>query len=113
MSMDMSATTVLEQPPTTVWKLVSDPVHDAQWRTGVVESGLVSEPPLVLGSEGFVRAGTSKVDGGSQQSSPDHRSTGTSSLGPTQARGGYRLEAVATGTRFTLIADLSPTGFFT
>ena len=110
--MDMSATTVIEQPPTTVWEFVSDPVHAAQWRTGGEAWGLISEPPLVLGSEGFVRAGD--VEGRWRVTAIEPIASVDWDLiaGPYSGSGGYRLEAVATGTRFTLVADLIPTGFF-
>ena len=40
-----------------VYGYVSDPANDVNWRTGVTESGLTTDPPLALGSEGFVKVG--------------------------------------------------------
>ena len=52
--MDLSATTMIHAPADVVYRYVSDPANDVNWRTGVTESGLTTDPPLALGSEGYV-----------------------------------------------------------
>ena len=108
--MDMNATTTIALPPDQVYAFVANPANDVRWRTGVTESGLTSEPPLQVGSEGFASAGdqtshwrvTAIVPG----SSVDWELTD----GPIAGTGGYRLEPVNDETRFTLVADVGPKG---
>lgn len=110
--MDMSATAYIEASPESVWEFVADPANDVRWRTGVTESGLVTEPPLALGSEGFVRAGD--IDGGWKVTAIEPGSSVDWDLiaGPYAGSGGYRLERMEAGTRFTLVSDVTPTGFY-
>jgi len=94
-----------------VYRYVSDPARDVNWRTGVAESGLTTDPPLALGSEGYVKAGNQvarwRVTAISPGVSVDWDLTG----GPYAGSGGCRLEDVGGNTRFTLVADVEPRGF--
>lgn len=108
--MDMRATTLINRPTEDVYRFVSDPANDVHWRTGVTDSGLTSEPPLRLGSNGYATAGnqTSRwsVTAITTGSSVDWELT----EGPFAGTGGYRLEGVDGATRFTLLADVEPKG---
>lgn len=108
--MEMNASIDIGRSPDEVYGFVSHPENDVQWRTGVTESGLTSPPPLGLGSEGYAGNGKQvsrwKVTAISPGSSVDWDLID----GPFSGTGGYRLEAVGDGTRFTLLADVEPKG---
>lgn len=110
--MDLSATTTIHVPIETVYRYVSDPGNDVNWRTGVTESGLTTDPPLAQGSEGYVKVGSQigrwKVTTIEPGVSVDWDLT----EGPYAGSGGYRLEDVDGSTRFTLVADVEPQGFY-
>ena len=57
-AMDLSASIVIHASAERVYGFVSDPANDVRWRTGVTESGLTTDPPMALGSEGYVRVGS-------------------------------------------------------
>jgi len=110
--MDLSATTMIHVPAEVVYGYVSDPANDVNWRTGVTESGLTTDPPLALGSEGYVKAGNQvarwKVTGIAPGDLVDWELT----EGPYAGSGGYRLEDIDGNTRFTLVAKVEPRGFY-
>jgi len=110
--MDLSATIMIHVPAEAVYGYVSDPANDVNWRTGVAESGLTTEPPLALGSEGYVKAGKQiarwKVAAITPGVSVDWELT----EGPYDGTGGYRLEGIDGHTRFTLVANVEPRGFY-
>ncbi len=109
--MDLSATTMISVPVEAVYGYVSDPANDVNWRTGVTESGLATDPPLAHGSEGYVKAGGQvarwKVTAIAPGASVDWELT----EGPYGGSGGYRFEGVDGNTRFTLVANVEPRGF--
>ncbi len=109
--MDLSATTMISVPVEAVYRYVSDPANDVNWRTGVTESGLSTDPPLAHGSEGYVKAGGQvarwKVTAIAPGASVDWELT----EGPYGGSGGYRFEGVDGNTRFTLVANVEPRGF--
>jgi hypothetical protein len=110
--MEMSATTTIRRPPAEVWAYVMDVGHDADWRTGVDESGWLEEGPIGPGSEGYTRAGTAEV-GWRVFALTDGQSVDWDLLsGPLKGRGGYRVLPVEGGTEFTLVADVEPTGAY-
>ena len=109
--MDLSATTIINVPVEAVYRYVSDPANDVNWRTGVSESGLSTDPPLTLGSEGYVRAGNRVVRWKVTRIEPGVSVDWDLIGGPYAASGGYRLESVDGSTRFTLVADVEPRGF--
>jgi len=110
--MDLSATTTIHVPVEDVYGYVSDPANDVNWRTGVTESGLTTDPPLALGSEGYVKAGNKvarwKVTAITPGASVDWELT----EGPISGFGGYRLEDTDGNTRFTLVANIEARGFY-
>lgn len=109
-TMDLSATIEIDAPIDRVYGFVSNPENDVHWRTGVTESGLTTDPPIVLGSEGFVKVGSQvarwKVTAIEPGTSVDWDLT----EGPYAGSGGYRLEDLDGKTRFTLVSDVQPQG---
>jgi len=109
--MDLSATTTINVPTEVVYEYVADAANDVNWRTGVTESGLTTDSPLALGSEGYVKAGKQvarwKVTSITPGASVDWELT----EGPYAGSGGYRLDDVDGNTRFTLVANVEPQGF--
>mgnify|MGYP001822260841 CR=1 FL=1 len=110
--MDLSATTTINVPMEAVYAYVSDPANDVNWRTGVTESGLITDPPIVLGSEGFVKAGSKVVRWRVTAIEPGSSVDWELTEGPISGFGGYRLEDVGGSTRFTLVANVKPEGAF-
>jgi uncharacterized membrane protein len=110
--MDLSVTITINAPAEAIYGYVSDPANDVHWRRGVTESGLTTDPPMALGSEGFVKVGSKvgrwKVTAIEPGSSVDWDLT----EGPYAGSGGYRFEDVDGSTRFTLVANVEPRGFY-
>ncbi len=108
--MEMNASTDIARSPEVVYGFVSEPANDVRWRTGVTDAGLITGPPLAVGSEGFASAGTKtsrwKVTGIVPGSQVDWELT----EGPIKGTGGYRIDDVGGKTRFTLLADVEPAG---
>ena len=110
--MDLSATIKIKRPVSEVYEFVADPSNDVQWRTGITDSGLTTEPPLELGSEGFATAGDKvtvhwKVVEFMPESSVDWQLLD----GPIEGYGGYRFVEEGDSTKFTLVANVKPSGF--
>jgi len=110
--MEMNATTVIDRPVDTVFTYVNDVSNDVYWRTGVTESGLRSDPPLGPGSIGYARAGDTETEYRIVSYIAGESVDWELVRGPFQGRGGYRLEPVDTGTKFTLLADIEPSGVY-
>ena len=110
--MEMSGTTVIKKPVDTVFDYVRDVAHDANWRTGVTESGLRDSDVIEPGVIGYTRAGNTEAEWRvTAYSAGEHISWDLIS-GPYRGKGGYRLEPVDGGTQFTLVADIEPSGLF-
>ena len=108
----MNASTVINVSPAVVYEFVADPTNDVLWRSGLTDSGLISEPPLVTGSEGFAEAGKSVTRWRVTKS--DGRSHIDWDLldGPFDGSGGYRIQPFNGATSFTLVASVEPRGMF-
>ena len=109
-AMDMNASVTILRAVDTVYAFVSDPRNDVKWRTGVTESGLESDPPLRLGSEGFAATPQGSARWRVTTFEPPGLVEWDLISGPIAGTGGYRLEPVGESTRFTLLADVAPTG---
>ncbi len=109
--MDLSATTVIKVDPATVYAFVSDPANDLKWRTGVTESGLITDPPLGVGSEGYVKVGDKMGRWKVTSIDPGVSVDWDLTEGPYSGSGGYRLEDAGGNTRFTLVSAIEPQGF--
>ena len=111
--MEMNGTTVINQPVDTVFAYVIDVSNDANWRTGVDESGLVSEGENIgPGVLGYNLAGNIKAEWRVTSFTHGESVNWELTSGPYKGRGGYRLVPLDGGTQFTLVADVEPTGLF-
>ena len=110
--MEMNATTVIDRPIDAVFAYVNDVSNDVYWRTGVTESGLRSDPPLGPGSIGYARAGETETEYRIVSYIAGKHVDWELVSGPFRGRGGYRLESTDTGTQFTLLADIEPSGVY-
>ncbi len=110
--MDLSATTTIHASVEEVYGYVSDPANDVNWRTGVEESGLITDPPLALGSEGYVKAGNQVARWKVTAIEPGVSVDWDLTDGPYAGSGGYRFEDIDGSTRFTLVANVEPRGFY-
>jgi hypothetical protein len=109
--MGMNGTIVIGRPVDVVSDYVMDLSNDANWRTGVDESGWQSGESLGPGAIGYTLAGNQKAEWRVVSyiagESVDWEFIG----GPLKGRGGYRLVPVEGGTQFTLVADVEPSGW--
>ena len=114
--MRQSATIVIERPASDVFSYVMEVAHDAQWRTGIVEAGYTSDGPLGVGSTGFDRISANGRDMVAEWTAFEYEPGGLArwrfDSGPLEGSGGYVCEQAEAGTRFTLEADLKPTGMY-
>ena len=106
--MEMSGSTAIARPPDVVFDYVADPANDANWRTGVDESGWQSDGPAGPGSVGYTLAGGQKVQWRVVSYVPGESAEWDLFSGPLRGRGGYRALPVEGGTQFTLVADVEP-----
>ena len=110
--MEINATTEIRRSPEQVYEFVADPSNDVKWRTRVTESGLTSDPPLSVGSEGYARVGKTVIDWRVVDIEPGSSVDWHLLNGPIRGSGGYRLESLGANTRFTLVADVEPKGVY-
>jgi hypothetical protein len=108
--MEISATIIIRRPPQKIYEYISDVANDVHWRNGVDDSGWQSDPPWGLDSVGYAKAGKIETAYRITILVPLKRVDWEFIEGPFEGHGGYRLEAVETGTRFTLVADIKPHG---
>jgi uncharacterized membrane protein len=109
--MDMNGTIVIDRPVDVVFDYVIDLSNDANWRTGVDESGWQSGESLGPGALGYTLAGNQKAEWRVVSYTAGERVDWEFFSGPLKGRGGYRLVPVDGGTEFTLVADVEPTGW--
>ena len=109
--MEMNGTIVIDRPVDVVYDYVIDLSNDANWRTGVDESGWQSGESLGPGALGYTLAGSQKAEWRVVSYTASERVDWEFFSGPLKGRGGYRLVPVEGGTEFTLVADVEPTGW--
>ena len=114
--MNISATTDIARPAAEVFDFVMEVTHDSQWRSGVVEAAFSSDEPLGVGTKGFDRI---EANGREMVSTwtvfeydPGVLARWTLDSGPVRGTGGYICEEAGDGTRFTLEANIKPTGWY-
>ncbi len=110
--MEMNGTTVIGRPIDTVFAYVNNVSNDVHWRTGVDESGLRSGQSLGPGSIGYTRVGDLEVEWRVVSYIAGESVDWDLLNGPFLGRGGYRLVPVDSGTQFTLVADVEPSGVY-
>ena len=108
--MDMSATTTIGRSPEEVFGYVAELGNDVNWRSGIVDSGWRCDGSVGPGSVGYSRASRFESVWRVTTYEPTARVDWEFTEGPLKGRGGYRLEPVDGGTRFTLVADIKPFG---
>jgi hypothetical protein len=109
--MEMNGTIVIRRPVDVVFDYVINLSNDANWRTGIDESGLQAEEPLGPGVMGYSRAGNVTAEWRVISYAAGESVDWELVSGPYRGRGGYRLVPVDGGTQFTLIADVEPSGW--
>ena len=108
--MEMNGTTVIRRPVDGVFTYVCNLSNDANWRTGVDESGLQSGETLGPGVIGYTLAGNMKTEWRVVSYVTGESVDWELISGPYKGTGGYRLVPVDGGTQFTLVADVEPAG---
>lgn len=108
----MSASVRIDRLPADVYAFVSDPTNDVRWRTALTTSGLTTPPPLRVGSEGFAGVEETVVHWRVTKLEPNVLVDWDLLDGPFAGTGGYRLAEDGSGTLFTLVADVTPKGFY-
>jgi len=110
--MEMNGTTIIGRPIDTVFAYVSDVSNDVHWRTGITGSGLRSDQSLGPESIGYSRVGDEEFEWRVISYIAGERVDWELLDGPFKGRGGYRLVPVDSGTQFTLVADVEPSGVY-
>jgi len=110
--MEMNGVTVISRPVEAVYDYVMDVANDPNWRTGPDESGWRAGEPFSVGAIGYSRAGNREIEWRIETFVPGERVDWELLSGPIRGYGGYRFEVVEGGTRFTLVADVRPTGLY-
>jgi hypothetical protein len=110
--MEMNGTTIIRRPVETVFDYVIDLSNDANWRTGLDESGYRQGQSLGVGAVGYSRAGDQEVEWRIETYMPGQRVEWQLLNGPFLGRGGYQLKPVEGGTEFTLLAEIEPAGIY-
>jgi hypothetical protein len=110
--MEMNGTTLINRPVDIVFAYVNDVTNDIHWRNGVDGSGLRSGETLGAGTIGYTVVGDLEVEWRVDGYDPGKSVDWTLLNGPFLGRGGYRLEPVDKGTRFTLVAEVEPSGVY-
>ena len=106
--MRLTAVATIKVDPSVVYEFVSNPANDVLWRTGVTDAGLVTEPPLTEGSEGYARAGRRISRWRVTEIRGQSLVRWTLTEGPFRGSGGYRIDPTPDGTEFTLLAEIEP-----
>src|SRR5438094_6864361 len=107
---------VIDRPIDEVWAFVHDITKDRLWQTTLVESEQLTDGPMGVGTR--VREVRQflglKVELAWEvtEFEPKTRSAIKGISGPVPLSGGYRLEPVDAGTRFTVSGELDAHGLF-
>jgi hypothetical protein len=110
--MEMNGMTVIGRPVDTVFAYVNNVSNDVNWRHGVDESGYRSGDSFNPGSIGYTRAGDVEIEWRVVSYTAGESVDWELISGPFLGRGGYRLVPVESGTHFTLVADVEPSGVY-
>ena len=110
--MEMNASTVIRRPAEVVFAYVLDLSNDANWRAGQPETTLDSGQVLGPGASGTTRVGDVEANWRVVSFVEGERVEWELISGPYLGRGGYKVEPVENATKFTLISDVEPAGFY-
>ena len=107
---------VIDRPVDEVWEFVHDIANDRLWQTTLVESEQLTDGPMGVGAK--VREARHflglriELAWEVTEFEPKRRSAIKGISGPVPLSGGYLLEPVDTGTRFTVSGELDAHGLF-
>ena len=110
--MEMNGTIFINRPVDIVFAYLNDVTNDVHWRNGVDDSGLRSGETLGVGTIGYTVVGDLEVEWRVEGYDPGKSVDWTLLNGPFLGRGGYRLEPIDSGTQFTLVAEVEPSGVY-
>ena len=110
--MELNGTIFINRPVDIVFAYLNDVTNDVHWRNGVDDSGLRSGETLGVGTIGYTVVGDLEVEWRADGYEPGKSVDWTLLNGPFLGRGGYRLEPVDSGTQFTLVAEVEPSGVY-
>lgn len=110
--METNGTTIIGRPVDTVFAYVNDVTNDGNWRTGIDRSWLDPGETIGEGTIGHSGSGDMEIQWRVVKYVPGERIEWELLNGPFLGRGGYHLEPVEGGTRFTLLGEVEPTGFY-
>jgi uncharacterized membrane protein len=107
---------VIDRPIDEVFEFTHDPANDALWQTTLVESKLLTDGPMRVGSQWrevrrFLGKRVETVMELTEYE-PNTRSAIKMVFGPIPLKGGYLLESLNGSTRFTATGELDAHGFF-
>ena len=106
----------VQRPVAEVFGFVTNPANDAKWQEGVIESRLVSEGPMGVGSKIKDARKFLGIKMESELEVTEYAPNQTFSLkvssGPMQFEIKQSFEAVGGGTRIALVAEGEPAGVF-
>jgi hypothetical protein len=110
--MSMNGVTIIRCSVEQVSGYVLDVSNDKEWRYSITESGFRNGNATTPGSIGYSRVGKVEIEWKIRSFTPGEGVDWELLTGPIRGFGGYRFEAVPEGTRFTLVADVRPTGLY-
>lgn len=112
----IQATIVIDRPIEEVFAFVADYSARAQWQSGIIESKIISDGPLAVGSQyKYVAQVLGKrldTAGEITEHQPPSRHGWKATSGPFPLEGVFTFEEVDGGTRVTSTVEAEGDGFF-
>jgi uncharacterized protein YndB with AHSA1/START domain len=112
----MEISSEIDRPIEAVFAFVTSPENDPQWQSSVLESELVGEGPLGVGS---TTSEVRKFLGRRLESTarvtpyePNAKVAYKSASGPVDYESTFTFESVEQGTRLTMVGEADTAGFF-
>ena len=110
--MEMNGTTVIARPVEDVIAYVEDVTNDVYWRNGITGSGLRDVDIWTVGTVGYSVVGGKEYEWRIVSYTPGESVDWELLNSPFKGMGGYRFEPFEGGTRFSLVADVYPSGMY-
>ncbi len=112
----METSVVIDRPIEEVFEYATNPENDTKWQSGILESGLVSDGPVGVGSVtrevrtflGRRLESTSEIT----EYEPNAKLAFKSTSGPIQYHAQLLFEPVQGGTKLTITGEADTAGFF-
>lgn len=114
--MNLSKSVLIEATPEEVFQYVIDVNNEPKWRLKSIESGIKSGGPMQVRTVGYSTAETGRgkqdtIDWKVTKFENNKHATWDLLTGPIEGTGGYLVEKVEGGTKFTLEAHVKMPGF--